>query len=79
MATACPVIGADGHILELQDGIRSYLDGPYKNRKTQLWPANFQPWDSGLTGKIDLGLKDSRGFRGLRPGKFLWPWGCGRD
>ncbi len=53
MATPCPVIDADGHILERQDEIRPYLEGPYKDRKTPLWPSNFQPWDSNLTGKIE--------------------------
>ncbi len=44
-------IDADGHILERQDEIRPYLDDPWKNRETALWPGG-QPWDTNMGGKL---------------------------
>jgi len=51
MATAIPVIDADGHILEQQSEVRNYLDDRWKGRQTPLWPGG-QPWDTELSGKL---------------------------
>ena len=45
-----PVIDADGHIFERQVDIRPYLEAPWQERQTALWPASY-PWDINLFGK----------------------------
>jgi predicted TIM-barrel fold metal-dependent hydrolase len=48
MTTATlPAIDADGHILERESEILTYLEGKWKGRKTELWPG-CQPWDTNL-------------------------------
>lgn len=44
-------IDADGHILEHAADIRKYLEGPWRERKTALWPG-CQPWDSSIGDSI---------------------------
>jgi uncharacterized protein len=44
-------VDADGHFLERQSDIRRYLDGPWRDRRTDLWPGD-QPWDSSLSDKL---------------------------
>ena len=66
MATAYPAIDADGHILENPDEIRRYMDAPFKNRPTPLWPGNFQPWDTDLVGKIEAPYGYDRGLTAKR-------------
>ena len=51
MSGSIAAIDADGHILEQQDEIRKYLDGPSKGRTTNLWPGG-QPWDNDLSGDV---------------------------
>ena len=51
MPSALAAIDADGHILERQSDIRRYLDAPWRDRRTDLWPGD-QPWDSSLSDKL---------------------------
>ncbi|MEE8515142.1 MAG: amidohydrolase family protein [Alphaproteobacteria bacterium] len=60
-STNIPTIDADGHILERQDEIRKYLEGPYKDRDTGLWPGG-QPWDTQLSGKLEPPYNYTRGL-----------------
>lgn len=46
-----PVIDADGHVLERQSDIRKYLQPPWTDRPTALWPGD-QPWDADMFGKL---------------------------
>lgn len=46
-----PVIDADGHVLERQADIRKYLEAPWQQRRTSLWPGD-QPWDPDMFGKL---------------------------
>ena len=46
-----PVIDADGHVLERQSDIRKYLQPPWVERETSLWPGD-QPWDADMFGKL---------------------------
>jgi predicted TIM-barrel fold metal-dependent hydrolase len=56
-----PAIDADGHILEVQDEIRPYLDSKWRNRMTNLWPDAY-PWDTSLQGKIKPPMDYKRGL-----------------
>jgi uncharacterized protein len=51
MPSALAAIDADGHILERQSDIRRFLDAPWRDRRTDLWPGD-QPWDSSLNDKL---------------------------
>jgi uncharacterized protein len=42
------VIDADGHILDRQGDIHRYLEPPWNQRPTTLWPS--EPWDTELFG-----------------------------
>jgi predicted TIM-barrel fold metal-dependent hydrolase len=41
------VIDADGHVLERQSDVRKYLQPPWNERESSLWPGD-QPWDRDL-------------------------------
>ena len=43
----CPVIDADGHVLEKERYIRKYLEAPWDKRSTALRTRD-QPWDANL-------------------------------
>jgi hypothetical protein len=64
MAGTIRAIDADGHILELQDEIRQYLDKRWSGRETALWPGG-QPWDNNLSGKFERPY----GYRRRMPAK----------
>lgn len=51
MAATVTAIDCDGHILEHASDIAKYLEGPWKTRRTRLWPGD-QPWDSSLGDTI---------------------------
>lgn len=44
-------IDADGHLLERRTDIYKYLDKPWKNRTSGLWPGD-QPWDPTLNNTL---------------------------
>lgn len=46
------VVDSDGHILERESDIRKYLEPPWDQRRTSLWPGD-QPWDNNLFGSFD--------------------------
>jgi predicted TIM-barrel fold metal-dependent hydrolase len=46
-----PAIDADGHIYELPEEIRPYLDSKWRSRGTAFWPQ-AQPWDTRIGGAI---------------------------
>jgi predicted TIM-barrel fold metal-dependent hydrolase len=70
MSEKVMAIDADGHILERQSDIRRYLDGKWKNRKTDLFPGD-QPWDFTL----DYTLGHQYGYRfDLEPQRQLEIW-----
>ena len=51
MPATLTAIDCDGHFLEHSADIAKYLEGPWKGRKTSLWPGD-QPWDSSLGDSI---------------------------
>jgi predicted TIM-barrel fold metal-dependent hydrolase len=51
MTATLTAIDCDGHFLEHSSDIVKYLEGPWKGRKTPLWPGD-QPWDSSLGDTI---------------------------
>jgi hypothetical protein len=47
MASAQIAVDTDGHVLERESDIRKYLDAPWSQRSTPLFPGD-QPWDQRL-------------------------------
>ena len=56
-----PAIDADGHIYELQEEIRNYLDKEWRGRSTPLWPSGY-PWDTKLRGTLKPPMNYTRGL-----------------
>ena len=55
-------VDTDGHVLERPADIRKYLEAPWNERDTPLWPGD-QPWDPNLF----KGFKMAVNWEGLAP------------
>ncbi len=62
-------VDTDGHVLERPADIRKYLDAPWNERSTPLWPGD-QPWDPNLFN----GFKMSVNWEGLAPEEQVRRW-----
>src|ERR1041384_6494044 len=60
--TNCPVIDADGHVLEKERYIRKYLESPWDRRSTPLRTRD-QPWDANLFDSFEMAVR----WEGLSP------------
>ena len=52
----CPVIDADGHVLEKERYIRKYLESPWDKRSTALRTRD-QPWDANLFDSFEMAVR----------------------
>ena len=62
-------VDTDGHVLERPEDIRKYLEAPWNERGTPLWPGD-QPWDPNLFN----GFKMSVNWEGLAPEEQVRRW-----
>ena len=58
MARDFEVIDADGHITETDDQMRKYLEAPYCNRKSIIYPTDN--WDRSLGGTLGDRAADAK-------------------
>src|SRR4051812_23820944 len=70
-----PAIDADGHVLERQSDVRKYLQPPWSERTSGLWPGD-QPWDRDLFGRYrDFKVPPDVVYRqGMSPQEQLDVW-----
>ena len=62
-------VDTDGHVLERPEDIRKYLEAPWNERGTPLWPGD-QPWDPNLF----KGFKMAVNWEGLAPEEQVRRW-----
>ncbi len=65
----CPVIDADGHVLEKEKYIRKYLEAPWDKRSTALRTRD-QPWDANLFDSFDMAVR----WEDLSPQEQIQEW-----
>ena len=65
----CPVIDADGHVLEKERYIRKYLEAPWDKRSTALRTRD-QPWDANLFDSFETAVR----WEGLSPKEQIDEW-----
>jgi len=58
MAEAYDVIDADGHITEEDRQLRDYMEAPYRNRQSTIYPQDN--WDRSLGGTLGEQAKDAK-------------------
>ena len=63
------VIDTDGHVLENESDIRKYLESPWDQRSTPLWPGD-QPWDANMNNRFELAVD----WEGLPPSEQVGRW-----
>ena len=61
----CPVIDADGHVLEKERYIRKYLEPPWDKRSTPLRTRD-QPWDANLFDSFEMAVRWKSSVRSNR-------------
>jgi hypothetical protein len=65
----CPVIDADGHVLEKEKYIRKYLEAPWNKRSTALRTRD-QPWDANLFDSFEMAVR----WEDLSPREQIDEW-----
>ena len=65
----CPVIDADGHVLEKERYIRKYLEPPWDKRSTPLRTRD-QPWDANLFDSFEMAVR----WEELSPSQQIEEW-----
>ena len=65
----CPVIDADGHVLEKERYIRKYLEAPWDKRSTSLRTRD-QPWDANLFDSFKMAVR----WEDLSPKEQIDEW-----
>jgi len=65
----CPVIDADGHVLEKEKYIRKYLEAPWDKRSTALRTRD-QPWDANLFDSFEMAVR----WEDLSPKEQIDEW-----
>src|SRR6266508_5896441 len=65
----CPVIDADGHVLEKERYIRKYLEAPWDKRSTALRTRD-QPWDANLFDSFEMAVR----WEDLSPKQQIDEW-----
>ena len=65
----CPVIDADGHVLEKEKYIRKYLEAPWDKRSTSLRTRD-QPWDANLFDSFEMAVR----WEDLSPKEQIDEW-----
>ena len=65
----CPVIDADGHVLEKERYIRKYLESPWDKRSTPLRTRD-QPWDANLFDSFEMAVR----WEELSPKQQIEEW-----
>ena len=65
----CPVIDADGHVLEKERYIRKYLEAPWDKRSTALRTRD-QPWDANLFDSFEMAVR----WEDLSPKEQIDEW-----
>lgn len=60
MPTRGDVIDADGHITEDDTQLRDYMEAPYRNRQSTIYPVDH--WDRSLGGTLGEQAKDAKSW-----------------